>query len=345
MMQQWQDFLQAQGATIEAGQVNQFTTPEQEREQALNTNIIADFSHFAVIQVTGSEAQTFLQGQFTNDIRQAIPTKAQLSAWCSPKGRILASFYICQRHNNYYLFVPQDMIDTVFKRLQMYILRSDVQLKNVSDELICMGIAGEGSTGLLEQAGLSVPESIPFGSTLREGVTVINLPAGGNPRYWVIHEDIEFMQNLWTQCAQSAQAVGRDAWELLDILAAVPTVGADLSEEFVPQMINWQALGGLNFKKGCYTGQEVVARMQYLGSLKRRMYLAKVDTATAPQVGEKLLSQADNAGQVVNVQPNPEGGYVLLAVLKIAMEQQTIHCESSPEQALQLQDLPYSLEA
>ncbi|MEK7991820.1 MAG: folate-binding protein YgfZ [Thiotrichaceae bacterium] len=345
MMQQWQNFLQAQDAIIEAGQVVSFGSKKDESKSALSSsNVIADFSHFAVIQVSGSEAQTFLQGQLTNDIRQVLPSKAQLSAWCSPKGRMLTSFYICQRHDDYYLFLPKDSMEATFKRLKMFILRSDVQLKDVSDELICIGIAGDDSSELLQKLELTIPEQEPFAATLHDGLTVINLPTGSSSRYWIIHDDIELMQTFWTTLAESAQAVGRDAWELLDILAAVPTINSKLSEEFVPQMVNWQALGGLNFKKGCYTGQEVVARMQYLGSLKRRMYLAKLDADKAPEIGEKLRVKDENAGQIVNLQPHPDGGYILLAVLKIALEKESIHCESMPDKTLQIQSLPYSLE-
>ncbi|WP_353570901.1 folate-binding protein YgfZ [Candidatus Albibeggiatoa sp. nov. BB20] len=344
MMQQWQEFLQTQNATIVDGQVVHFGSQANESKLALSSNVIADFSHFSIIQVTGSEAQTFLQGQLTNDIRQVIPSKAQLSAWCSPKGRMLTSFYICQRHDNYYLFLPKDSMEATLKRLKMFVLRSDVQLKDVSDELFCIGIAGDNSRALLEKLDLAIPESEPLAATLHNSLTVINLPTGSSPRYWIIHDNVELMQTFWTTLAESAQPIGHDAWELLDILAAVPTINSKLSEEFVPQMVNWQALGGLNFKKGCYTGQEVVARMQYLGSLKRRMYLAKLDADHAPEVGEKLQVNDENAGQIVNVQTHPNGGYVLLAVLKIALENKSIHCESMPDNMLQIQDLPYSLE-
>lgn len=343
MMQQWQEFLQTQGAILEAGQVSHFGSPDAERTQAWTANVIADFSHYAVIKASGSEAQTFLQGQLTNDIRQVTPNKAQLSAWCSPKGRMLVSFYICQRHDDYFLFLPKDSFEAIFKRLKMFVLRSDVQLEDVSDSLLCMGLAGEKSSTLLQKLELAVPESEPFAATLRDSLSIINLPTGSNPRYWIIHDNVEIMQTLWAKLAESAEKVGRDAWEFLDILAAVPTINAQLSEEFVPQMANWQALGGLNFKKGCYTGQEVVARMAYLGSLKRRMYLAKLDTDNAPQIGGKLLANNENAGQIVNVQAHPNGGYILLAVLKIALENESIYCESMPDKYLQLQDLPYNL--
>lgn len=344
MMQQWQAFLQQQNAVIEARQVLNFEAKEEEQKAALTTDVIADFSHYAVIKVSGSEAQTFLQGQFTNDIRQVTPTNAQLTAWCSPKGRILVSFYVCLRHGDYYLFLPQDCLETTLKRLKMYVLRADVQLEDVSDTVLCIGLAGESSTEKLQDLQLAVPEQTLYAATLRDGLTIIRLPTGLEARYWLIHDDVNVMQEIWTKLAMAAKPVGRDAWELLDIMAAAPTINMALSEEFVPQMLNWQALGGLNFKKGCYTGQEVVARMKYLGSLKRRMYLAKLDVDNMPKIGEKLLANGNNAGQIVNIQPHPDGGYILLAVLKIALEKEAITCESTPEHYLQIQTLPYALE-
>ncbi len=345
MMQQWQHFLKTQGAVIEDGQVIEFESIDKEREAALSTDVIADFSHFAIIKVSGSEAQTFLQGQFTNDIRQVSTNKAQISAWCSAKGRMLVSFYICQRHDDYYLFLAKNTLATILKRLQMFVLRADVQLKDVSNELLCFGIAGENSHTLLENLQLAVPETVPFAATLRDGLSIINLPTGLQPRYFLIHDNFEVIKNLWTQLSiqESVQKVGRDAWELLDILAALPTVDLRLSDEFVPQMLNWQALGGLNFKKGCYTGQEVVARMKYLGNLKRRMYLATLDADQAPTIGEKLFVDAENAGQIVNVQVHPNGGYVLLIVLKINLENNLVYCESITDKSLKIQTLPYNL--
>jgi folate-binding protein YgfZ len=341
MTPEWITYLQQANAQIDNNTVIHFGQPEQERQQVLVGDIITDLSHFGLIKVTGSEAAQFLQGQLTNDVRQVTAMQSQLTACCNPKGRIIFNFRLLKRNDAYYLLLPHRSLETLVKRLRMYVLRADVQLEEVSDQLSRLGIAGTNSKQLLTDClGFAPPTEINASLTENQ-ITVITI---SDTRYLVFTET---PQNLF-QCAtaQKVFPVGASAWQLLDILAGIPQIVSATTEEFVPQMVNYQAIGGVSFKKGCYTGQEIVARMQYLGKLKRRMYLAKIDTSALPEAGDKLYlsDNEQSVGQIVNAERHPDGGEVVLAVIQISQaESEDIHWQSQQGELLRLMDLPYSV--
>jgi len=343
MQKPWQNYIQTQQANLQDNnKVIDFGNAELERQQVLaGDNIITDLSWLAIIKITGEDASTFLQGQFTNDVRLVTPNQFQISAWCSAKGRVLFSFYLFKRDDAYYILLDHAHLNAILQRLTMYKLRSKVDITDMSEHMLRIGLAGEKSTDLLNANSLKNV----YDSLTENEMTILRIH-GQQPRYIVLTENLEKMQNIWENSITTAQKVGQSAWELLDILAAVPRITPATSEAFVPQMINFQALEGIHFKKGCYTGQEVVARMQYLGTLKRRMYLAKIDSDTMPQMGDDLFVDNDtqSAGKIVNVQSHPEGGYILLAVIKIAQaETQPIHLQSQTGAVLTFLDLPYDV--
>jgi folate-binding protein YgfZ len=303
-------------------------------------DIITDLSHYGLIKVSGDDAEKFLQGQFTNDVCQVTDKHSQLSAWCSSKGRIIVNFRLFKRDNAYYMLLPRESIATTLKRLQMYVLRAAVKLEEQSDNLLRLGIAGANSTQILTDClGFAPPAEIDASLTL-EQITVLQIP-GTQPRYIVCTEN---PQNLWQCATQTAHPAGATAWELLDILAGLPQIIPATAEAFVPQMVNYQALGGVNFKKGCYTGQEIVARLQYLGTLKRRMYLAKM--TTLPQPGDALYvsTNEQSIGKIVNAVADPDGGAIVLAVIQISSaDSDEIHWQSQQGECLQFMDLPYKV--
>lgn len=342
-MQTWTHYLQQAGAQIENNTVIHFGQAKEEIEQAQHGDIITDLSHFGLIKVTGDDAEKLLQGQFTNDVRQVTAGKNQLNAWCSHKGRILTSFRLFKRDDAYYLLLPQDSVAFTIKRLQMYILRTAVKLEEVSDSLFRIGIAGNHSAQILTECLGKTPPSGVDSSWTTDKITVLQIP-GTRPRYLVFSET---PQDLWQCATKTAHQAGAAAWQLLDILAGLPQIVPVTAEAFVPQMVNFHAIGGVNFKKGCYTGQEVVARMQYLGSLKRCMYLARIDTDSIPQPGDALYitNSEDSVGKIVNAVALPERGAMVLAVIKIHhAKTDEIHWQNQQGEILQLLELPYLLE-
>lgn len=346
MIKQWISYLQNFNAQIADEQVLHFGQPNEEQRYALTTNTMTDFSHYHLLTVSGKDAQTFLQGQLTNDIRQVKPEQAQLTGWCNPKGRLLATFYLFQRQDHYHILVPASSKDLLLKRLRMYVLRAKVQIEDDSEQLLRIGVNGEAMETLLTNLLDFTPPTVLHRSETQNNLTLIRIH-GIQPRYLIIGDN-QSMQPLWEKlAAQDVKPIGQDAWQLLDILSGLVMITSTLAEEFVPQMINFQVLEGISFTKGCYTGQEVVARTQYLGNLKRRLYLIHISCDdVVPQTGDELAitTETQPIGKIISVQPHPEGGYIALAVLQIAHENNPIYLQKSPQATIQIQALPYALE-
>jgi len=305
---------------------------------------LCDLSHLGLIRARGEEAATFLQGQLTNDTRLISPARAQLSAWCSPKGRMMASFLAFQYGDDLYLQVAADRLEAVLKRLRLFVLRTRVELSDASDELVRIGVAGDCAPALL---GDPVPGEA-FAVQRRGELAVIRLP-GDRPRFEVVGP-VAAVRQLWERAEARATPAAAGYWSLLDIRAGVPTVFDETADAFVPQMTNLQLIDGVSFTKGCYTGQEVVARMQYLGRLKRRMYYARIAGAQPPAPGTELYAPGSESGQgtgrIVAAQPSPDGGTEALAVVEIASaEGGEVRLGGPDGPALQFLPLPYALPA
>lgn len=304
---------------------------------------ICDLSHLGLVRARGEEAVKFLQGQLTNDARLIAPDLAQLTAWCSPKGRMVAIFLAFRREADLYLQLPAERLEPVLKRLRLYVLRSKVELADASTELVRVGLAGGCVAAAL---GDAVPAE-PWAVAHSGGLTVIRLPGDG-ARVEVLGP-VEAAESLWER-AQAAGAAVADAdwWALQDIRAGIPAVYDATVEAFVPQMANLQLVDGVSFTKGCYTGQEVVARMQYLGKLKRRMRYAHVAAPARPGPGDDLWAPGSESGQgtgkVVDARPAPDGGSELLAVVETAgVVAGGVRLGGSDGPVLDFRPLPYAL--
>lgn len=341
MNSQWKHFLETQSAHISPDGAVSFISDNPFPPCAL-----FDLSHLGLIRVAGEDAQSFLQGQFTNDTREVTERHSQLSAYCSPKGRMLANFRIFQHQGDYLLQMPRDTFDTVLKRLPMFVLMSKVKVSDASDEVVSIGLAGQCAESLLKQQFTAVPAK--SGEVAPQGdMTLIRLP--GEPARFQIIGTPKAVSALWSELAKEALPSNRDYWSLLDIRAGIPTIYRETADAFVPQMTNMEQIDGVSFTKGCYTGQEVVARMKYLGKLKRRMYLASVDTDSQPQPGDELFAPGSESGQgagkVVDARPSPDGGFELLAVTEIKnFEQDNLHLRDDNGPKLKLGTLPYGFD-
>jgi len=346
MTKHWTQYLQQAGAQFEAHTVLHFGEPLQEQQQALHGDIITDLSFLGMIEVTGVDTEKFLQGQFINDIRLVNNQRSQLSAWCSPKGRVLMNFRLFKREESYYLLLPRSSVNAMLQNLRKYVLRADVKMADISSTIPRFGIAGAHSTKIIADClGRLPPVEVDVCITSDE-ITVLSI-RGSQPRYIVLDKESTTLKDWWQCAATRARPVGTAAWQLLDILAGVPQISPTTADKFVPQMLNLVALGSVNFKKGCYVGQEVVARTQYLGTLKRRMYLIKIEMATIPQPGDVLYSGIDDqqVGEIINAQIHPEGGIIALAVIQISYAQKSdVYWHDSQGESVQILDLPYLVE-
>ena len=282
--------------------------------------VLAPLGHYGLLGISGEEATDFLQKQLTNDLL-TLPTEgARHAAWCTAKGRMLASFVVFRAENGYRLLVSRPLAEPIQKRLQMYILRAKVKANDLSSQYEVFGLAGHGVAKTLKNMGLPVPQSSEssLGAISLDGLTVISL----EPQRFLLVTAAESAPSLWTNLAAFAKPVGVDAWRYSDIRAGFPLITAETQEAFVPQMVNFDRLGGVSFKKGCYPGQEIVARTHYLGKVKRHLY--RITTSESFSAGDLLFSPLtpdQSAGQVVSASLAPDQGWIGLAsVLEAAVE-------------------------
>jgi len=344
MINEWKAFLQTAGAEFNGSGVTSFGNSRRELSVAITGNVFADLSHYGLIAVHGKDAETFLQGQLTNDVRIVDAGHSQLTGLCNPKGRLLASFRLFRHGDSYYLCLPGDMVEGVLNRLRMFVLRSEVTLEESSDTFVHLGISGIDAAATLADFAGELPAAV--GEVCAgDNQIVIQVP-GIHPSY-ELFTTVEPASSLWDQLNVHSAPVGEEAWRLLDIQAGIPVIYPQTREAFVPQMINLQLVDGVSFKKGCYTGQEIVARMEYLGKLKRRMYRARVSADTPPRPGDEVFSGDDsrqNCGQLVSAAGHPDGDYAVLAVLQIASAEGEagLHLGTADGPPLSLEALPYA---
>ncbi|ABX15067.1 CAF17-like 4Fe-4S cluster assembly/insertion protein YgfZ [Burkholderia multivorans] len=302
-------------------------------------------AQFGVIDVAGDDAATFLHSQLTNDIEHLDAASARLSGYCSPKGRLLASFLAWRAGHDVRLLVSKDIQAAVQKRLSMFVLRAKAKLADASDALAVVGFAGDvrdALSGIFDALpdGVHVKVDGPAGALIR-------VPdAAGRKRYLWIGPRAEVDARL-AALDGKLPVVSPAVWDWLDVRAGEPRITQPVVEQFVPQMVNFDVIGAVNFRKGCYPGQEVVARSQYRGTIKRRTALAHVaaDTDTV-RAGVELFHSDDPGqpcGMIVNAAAAPAGGVDALVEIKLAaLDSGSVHVGSAAGPALAFDALPYA---
>lgn len=343
MNREWQSFLEEKNARFDGGMVVGFSEPRHESEAAANATVLSVISDHALLRVRGTDAQSFLNSQLSNDIRHVDAVHSQLAAWCNAKGRIITLVRVFKRADDYYLLLPADLRETVRERLQRFILRAKVAIES-DDNFIALGVSGPQADALLRAVLPHVPTTADDCLT-RDDLTLLRL-SGVHPRCLLV-APTAVARALWERLAPPAIPAGPQAWAWLDIAAGVPRIDAATSEQFVPQMANLELLNGVDFKKGCYPGQEIVARMHYLGRLKQRMYRAHAESIATP--GTPIFAPdlpGQSTGAVLASVVAPASGCDLLAVVHTSSAAVgMLHLESATGPALQLLPLPYVLPA
>lgn len=347
MNQTWLEFLHTQNAHIHNSSISDFGDPAQELGAIDDGMVIADLGHYGLVEIAGEDAADFMQNQFTNDAREVTDSTSQLSNYCSPKGRILASFRLFKWKQCYYLRMPQDTIPATIKRLRMFVLRSKVTINDVSESFSCLGVAGKGCAEQLKAAGMDTLPSSVNEVHASENLLVIRLP--GTTERYEIHGSTDVLIELWTKLKnQPLTPVAIGPWRLYDIRAAIPDVEAVNVEAFIPQMLNMQAIDGVSFTKGCYPGQEIVARTQYLGKVKRHMYMGRAEKSDITAGDEVIASGSTDSqrnGIIISAQTNAHGETEFLAVIPATdADSSILHLKSDTGPVVKLEPLPYTLE-
>jgi folate-binding protein YgfZ len=310
-------------ATI--ARVSDFGDPATERARVGTDALLCPLLDWDAIAITGPDAEAFLQAQLTNDVAALRAGDAQWNAWCSPKGRVLASFPLARSGDEaFLLIVPATLSPGFVRRLRLYVLRSKVVVTSLAGTHVVIGLDAHA-------ARLADPE------------LAVACPDGR--RALVVSRDAA--TDTWQRLLRDAAPAGSPAWDLLGIRAGVAVITPATEDRFVPQMLNWELVGGVSFRKGCYPGQEIVARMQYRGRVKERLYRARIAAGAVPGAslfGRQFGEQA--CGTVVNAVHVPGSGTELLAVLQTASaESDRISLTPGSEEALTLLDLPYAVPA
>ncbi len=295
-----------------------------------------ELPRLGLLSCTGDEARGFLHAQLTSDIAGLAEDEARAAGWCSAKGRLLATLLVMPHDGGFLLQLPRELAPAVAKRLAMYILRAKAKLADVSENWAQFGIWGGAAAERLAAQGFAVPTAPLRIARSPDGMVVqmaaqhflALVPAAQRGRIQVI-----------------VSATDDEGWALEEIRAGRPQVVAATQDQFVPQMVNLERLGAVDFKKGCYPGQEIVARTQYRGALKRRMVRARVAAAAA--AGDALFADdlpGQTSGTVANAAAMPEGGSELLAVAQISALEggRPLRLRSPDGPALELLPLPYA---
>jgi folate-binding protein YgfZ len=310
----WQTYLSARGARIDDGEVRDFGDPEGELAAARDATIAVPLTHLALLGFVGDDARTFLHNQLTSDVNHLAADNAQYAAWCSPKGRMLASFVLFRRDADYLALLSADLREFIQKRLQIYVLRSKVTIGDRAADHEIIGISGPQAAGALQNTGLEAPAAAmgKARATDAADASVIRLDA----RRYIVVAASGAASRIWQELSAIAAPAGAPAWQWLDVAAGIPRIAEATREAFVPQMANFDKIGGVSFHKGCYPGQEVVARAKYLGKVKRHLYRAHAAGPLAAGMSVFPAAAPDPpCGQIANAAPAPCGGFDALAVL------------------------------
>ncbi|MDP3875563.1 MAG: folate-binding protein [Methylobacter sp.] len=303
MNSNWKNFLLSNNASIDNDAAIIF--PEHQGDRRIYA-----LAHLGVLTLAGRDTATFLQGQITCNINDISDTKSSLGAICNPKGRAISTFLLVKDGADFLMILPQELVAAVQKRLQMYVLRADVRLTDSSDELCLLGLR-EG------QPQLDEAQKSTFATT-RQAAIAVEL---ANRHLFIATP--EQAQTLWTeQLALGFLPEDSAQWRCFDIIAGIPWLTAATSEEFIPQMLNLDKLGGISFNKGCYTGQEIVARTHYLGKAKREMFAAECPAISEPpKPNASIIDDSgdteQSAGKVLCAQTRQNTCYLLI-ILQIS---------------------------
>ncbi|MFA0809960.1 CAF17-like 4Fe-4S cluster assembly/insertion protein YgfZ [Microbulbifer epialgicus] len=339
--QQWQDFLSSEGAIWEGGKAH-FPLTSTDDPEGLH---LIDLGPLGAVSITGPDSQKFLQGQLTCDLVNLPDGHSTLGAHCNPKGRMISAFSALKLSQSEFIFrLPSDLATIAQQALAKYAVFFKAELINISDDSHWLGLQGQDVAQKASQLlGFETPSpgeviTFDFGGErcIAQAVNKYQLALLVPPTK---------VQQLWQVLSPECEATGYDLWQKLQIEAGIPQIDAATSEMFIPQMTNMHLLGGVSFKKGCYTGQEVVARMQFRGATKRRLYRAKCTGGDLPISGLEIFGDGmQSIGNLVEA-CHSKDGIELLAVLTIAKVAAGENLHLKDGRTLEIQELPYDADA
>ena len=351
MHPEWHAFLTTQGLAGDAE-----TAASNELTAARTAPVAALLSDYGLIRASGEDAANFLHNLLTNDIEQLPADAARLAGFCTAKGRLLAVLLVWRDGPDFLLMLPNEILPALLKKLSLYVLRAKVKLTDASAERALIGLSLPAASSSSSASAVSATAAVsptptfcdtalsPLGMRAVDGGQSIRLDA---TRWLLALEPVAAIRH-WPEITVAAQPVGPTAWRWLEIAAGWPRIVAATQEVFVPQMLNLDnpALPGVSFNKGCYPGQEIVARTHYLGKVKRRMVRARLSSLAAPGTHVYAPETGDQqCGALVSVAPAPDGGYeCLVSVQTSAVAAGEVRLGAPDGERLHFLPLPYNPE-
>ena len=337
--QDWLNFLSQQGATHSAGIISSFGETPGDYPQLKAT--LTELGDLGVLALDGVDSKRFLQGQSTSDSEQLNDSTALPGAICNAKGRMLTSYYAVEpKADTVLLLMQRPLVATTIDNLGKYAAFFKTTLSNASTDYRLLGLSGPDCEALLEGHFDTIP-TVSNQLYIGENCLLLRISA----QQFVVIVTIAAAEALWRKLAPDFTPTGIGYWQLQSIRAGLAQVRRETFEQFVPQMLNLQATGAVNFKKGCYTGQEIVARMQYLGKLKRRTYRVILTDTKPPPAGTEIYASADNklVGSVLMAAPADEKSTEILAVLHEGQADALSFIIAGATLEASIAELPYSL--
>ena len=246
--------------------------------------------HLGVLRFTGPDSVSFLQGQVSNDTRRLADGQCVFAAYSSPQGRVLALLHLLPHSSGIIAILPKELLAPTMAALRKFVLRAKVTIEDTGDGLC---VAGAHAVRHLTSAGLAAPSDLGYAETEEIGVASVHRDPG---RYWVIGAAERLAEHGLTGDADPEKL--EHDWRLADIRAGLPQIYLATREAFVAQMLNLDVLDGISFSKGCYTGQEIIARTQHLGRIKRRLYRLRLPSGEW-RIGQSLRLSDGRAGRLV----------------------------------------------
>lgn len=323
--------------------------------ERLAAGAVAPLPDHGLLAVHGEDATRFLHSQTTNDIERQPLSQARWHGYCTPKGRLLATLLVWRDGSEYRATLSRPLAEAVRKRLAMFVLRAKVRLEDRSDAAAVLGLCGRQAPAALAALGLPVPAPLEVAHRRVEGeqggagatISAIGLPpiaAGPDASplaRWLAVMPVESLPAAWARLLEHLRPVDSAAWRWTDVRSGIPRVVPATVEQFVPQMIDFDTVGGVSFDKGCYPGQEIVARAHYLGKVKRRLFLGHAAGTPPPPGAEVRAGSGEPVGMVVLAAPAPGGGADFLFEAQAAGAQAAADLRTG-ERSILLQPLPYA---
>lgn len=334
------------GDSIQSWEDSDYTVQiniELDKETRRQGEFICALPHLKFARVRGLDADDFLHSQVTNDLRRLTTSDFQLGGYCTPKGRLLCVFRIHREGQDLIMQAHQEVLPQTIERLRRFVLRAKVEL-TIDDDLISFGVVGENNAAVLKKLLGRLPRN-RNGCLVDQGQAVLAHSTSHPSRYQVVGP-VQALATLWQALTDACAQTGSWVWASLDVDQGLPTVFNATSEEFVPQTLNMDITGAVSFEKGCYPGQEIVARLHHLGNVKSRMVPASVQQGSRPHPGDKLYAagREQSTGMIVDAVPG-ESGYDVLTTIRVEdMSQGNIRLGGSGGAAVLLKDPPYSLD-